>query len=145
MSDQENSFISIEIPVQWGDMDAIRHVNNTVYLRWVESARIAMFEKMNKGRADFGGIFPILAWQDCKYIFSVTFPDTVVISLDVVRLEPQKIHCEVKIHSKRYDKIASISKCQLVPFETQNQQKTTLPESWKKTFADFYGPSILSQ
>lgn len=38
--------ISIEIPVAWGDMDAFAHVNNTVYLRWFESARIAFFEQV---------------------------------------------------------------------------------------------------
>ena len=33
--------IILTIPVQWGDQDAFLHVNNTVYLRWFESARIA--------------------------------------------------------------------------------------------------------
>ena len=33
--------IVIALSVQWGDMDAFAHVNNTVYLRWFESARIA--------------------------------------------------------------------------------------------------------
>ena len=38
--------VVIEIPVFWGDMDAMRHVNNTVYLRYFESARIALFERL---------------------------------------------------------------------------------------------------
>ena len=33
--------VTIELPVQWGDMDSFGHVNNVVYLRWFESARIA--------------------------------------------------------------------------------------------------------
>jgi len=36
--------ISLELPVQWGEMDAFQHVNNVAYLRWFESARIAYFE-----------------------------------------------------------------------------------------------------
>ena len=28
------------IPIRWGDMDAMGHVNNTVYFRYFESARI---------------------------------------------------------------------------------------------------------
>lgn len=27
-------------PVRWGDMDAMGHVNNTVYFRYLETARI---------------------------------------------------------------------------------------------------------
>ena len=33
--------VTINLPVLWGDQDAFRHVNNIVYLRWFESARIA--------------------------------------------------------------------------------------------------------
>ena len=36
----------VEIPVVWGDLDAFRHVNNTVFLRWFETARIAYFERI---------------------------------------------------------------------------------------------------
>ncbi|GGD72752.1 acyl-CoA thioesterase [Maribacter cobaltidurans] len=44
-----DSYKTLELPVQWGDMDAAQHVNNTVYLRWMESARIEMFQKMSCG------------------------------------------------------------------------------------------------
>ena len=37
--------VAVDLPVQWGDMDAFQHVNNTVYLRWFETARIAYFER----------------------------------------------------------------------------------------------------
>ena len=33
-------------PVHWGDMDAAKHVNNLIYLRWAESARIAFVKEM---------------------------------------------------------------------------------------------------
>jgi len=36
-----------EIPIAWGDMDAFQHVNNVVYFRHFESARISYFEKIN--------------------------------------------------------------------------------------------------
>ncbi|MFO0573679.1 MAG: thioesterase family protein [Polyangia bacterium] len=38
--------VSLRIVVAWGDMDALGHVNNTVYLRWFESARIAWWERI---------------------------------------------------------------------------------------------------
>ena len=30
----------MEIPVRWGDMDAMGHVNNTIYFRYFEIARL---------------------------------------------------------------------------------------------------------
>ena len=32
--------------VRWGDMDAFGHVNNTVYFRYFEQARIGYFEQV---------------------------------------------------------------------------------------------------
>ena len=52
----------VEIPVQWGDMDAAQHVNNVIYLKWVESARVSFFRKLNEGNLiNEEHIGPILA------------------------------------------------------------------------------------
>ena len=42
--------VVITLPVQWGDQDAFGHVNNTVYVRWLESARIAYGERVGLAR-----------------------------------------------------------------------------------------------
>jgi len=34
------------IPIRWGDMDAMGHVNNTVYFRYMEQARISWFDAL---------------------------------------------------------------------------------------------------
>ena len=38
--------IKTEVTVQWGDMDAFSHVNNVIYIRWFETARIEIFREM---------------------------------------------------------------------------------------------------
>ena len=35
--------IKCEIPVQWGDLDALNHVNHTRFLTWMETARMHYF------------------------------------------------------------------------------------------------------
>jgi acyl-CoA thioester hydrolase len=70
--------VALEVPVAWGDMDAFQHVNNTVYLRWIESARIAYFERAGMlERMEKERIGPILARTEIDYRVPVTFPDTV--------------------------------------------------------------------
>ena len=34
------------IPIRWGDMDAYGHVNNTVYFRYMEQARVEYLEQL---------------------------------------------------------------------------------------------------
>lgn len=79
--------VTYECPVAWGDMDAFRHVNNTVYLRWFESARIALFGAAGLGDPDdSGGVGPILARTEIDYRVPLFFPDRVTATAHVVRV-----------------------------------------------------------
>lgn len=76
---------TFEAPVAWGDMDAFQHVNNTVYLRWFESARIELF--LAAGLLDqmqTEGIAPILARSEIDYRVPLRFPDRVTATAHVV-------------------------------------------------------------
>ena len=46
MSEHKKLVHTERIPVRWGDMDAMGHVNNTVYFRYMEQTRICWFEKL---------------------------------------------------------------------------------------------------
>jgi acyl-CoA thioester hydrolase len=79
--------VTYETPVAWGDMDAFRHVNNTVYLRWFESARIALFAEAGLADPDAnGGVGPILARSEIDYRVPLYFPDRVRATAHVVRV-----------------------------------------------------------
>src|SRR5436309_7666081 len=74
-------------PVQWGDQDAYQHVNNTVYFRWFESARIEYTRRL--GLADSmrtKRIGPILAAISCDYRRQINYPDTVHIGTRVTKI-----------------------------------------------------------
>jgi acyl-CoA thioester hydrolase len=95
--------VTIEIPVAWGDMDAFGHVNNTVYFRWFESARIAYFDQIGLGermRRERKG--PILARTSCDYEKPLTFPDTVKASAKVVKLGNTSFVMEYQVTSQKH-------------------------------------------
>jgi acyl-CoA thioester hydrolase len=76
--------LSLVIPVLWGDMDANLHVNNVVFARWIESARVAYFERIGlpvpPGK---DGIGPIVARLAIDYRRALSYPDTVQVSATV--------------------------------------------------------------
>lgn len=49
MSVSGNLVISVQMPLRWGDMDALGHANNTVYFRFFEEARMAWLNSMELG------------------------------------------------------------------------------------------------
>ncbi len=79
--------VSVEVPVAWGDMDAFGHVNNTVFLRWFETARIAYFQAIGVAdKMEGERIGPILARTAIDFRLPVVFPDTITVSATVQRI-----------------------------------------------------------
>lgn len=122
--------VVIEQRVQWGDMDVAKHVNNVVYLRWSESARIKYFEKIEMETSFSNSVGPILAWQDCKYIFPMTYPDTALIAVKLDQIAEDRFFMLTHIYSKQHQRLAIISKQAIVPYDYQNLTKAEIPTHW---------------
>jgi acyl-CoA thioester hydrolase len=93
--------LTVRIPVAWGEMDAFQHVNNTVYLRWFETARIEWMAKVafNGG----GGAGPILARTEIDYRLPVVWPDTVEVAVGVVALGRSSVTLGYRVTSASHD------------------------------------------
>lgn len=123
--------VTIKIPVQWGEMDSANHVNNLIYLRWAESARIEYFARMGMDISfQPGGTGPILGWQDCKYIFPMTFPDTAIIGCRVVEILADRFMVETAIFSQKHQRIAAIAKQSIIPYSYADLKKVAMPKEW---------------
>ena len=60
--------------MRWGDMDALGHVNNTVYFRYMEQARIEWLSAVLPGQAVFGGTGPVIVNASCTFIEPMVYP-----------------------------------------------------------------------
>ncbi|MEN0045912.1 MAG: thioesterase family protein [Bacteroidota bacterium] len=123
--------ITAEYPVHWGDMDAAKHVNNLVYLRWTESGRLLYFQAMNMDTS-FHEVGPILGWQDCKYIFPMTYPDIAIVGARTIEIKTDRIMMETAVFSKKHQRIAAISKQSIIPYNYAELKKAVLPASWRQ-------------
>src|SRR4051794_7985219 len=88
--------ISLSIPVQWSEMDALGHVNNSRFFTYFESARIALFAKISVATSA-SSIGPILATTSCDFLRPIVFPATVVASARVSRVGETSIAMEYEL------------------------------------------------
>jgi acyl-CoA thioester hydrolase len=65
------------IPVRWGDMDAMGHVNNTVYFRYMEQARIGWFEALVPQDEAWKSTGIVIANASCNFKRPINYPGTV--------------------------------------------------------------------
>ena len=71
------------IPIRWGDMDAMGHVNNTVYFRFMEQARISWFAALVPEKEAWISTGIVIVNASCNYKRAMTYPGTVEVKLYV--------------------------------------------------------------
>ena len=118
--------VIVEIPVQWGEMDAYGHVNNTVIFRFFESARIAFLERCRFIAAyDELKIGGILHSTDCRFRRPLYYPDTVLVGARATEILADRFVMEYKVFSTAQNTIAAEGT--VVSFDYAARSKTKLP------------------
>ena len=72
----------LQIPIRWGDMDAMGHVNNTLYFRFMETIRIDFFQSIGcepnpKGQG------PVIVNAFCNFYKQLEYPGDVLAKMYV--------------------------------------------------------------
>ncbi|WP_230968798.1 acyl-CoA thioesterase [Nitrogeniibacter aestuarii] len=82
MSDTPRTLLhTTSFPVRWGDMDAYAHVNNTVYFRYCEQARVEWVEALGFPVHSEAGQGPVIINAACTFLVPITYPATVIVKL----------------------------------------------------------------
>lgn len=125
--------VVIDIPVAWGEMDAFQHVNNMVYLRYFESARIAYFERMGFiAVMNQTGIGPILAQITCRYRKPLTYPDTVSVGVRVSEMAQDRFTMLCRMVSHKLAAIAAEAEATIVAYDYSQRQKAVVPDGVRR-------------
>ena len=84
------------IPLRWGDMDAMAHLNNVMYFRLMEEARIQWFAQFGFATLAVGEA-PILAHAACDFVKAMTYPGTAVVRQIVTRVGRSSVEMSLTI------------------------------------------------
>ncbi|WP_352336308.1 acyl-CoA thioesterase [Psychrobacter sp. 16-MNA-CIBAN-0192] len=107
-------------PIHWGEMDAFSHLNNVVYYRYAESARIAYLQAL--GMFD-GNMVTVLAASSCQYLRPVTYPDTLLLGVRCQRLGTTSIVIEYSYYSCAQQAIVATADAVVVRLDSQGEKK----------------------
>ena len=135
--------VAIELPVQWGDQDAFGHVNNTVYFRWYESARIAYLERL--GIADKNspsGLGPILAAIGCDYRRQLKYPDRVLVAARIIRIGRTSLTMEHKVWSLAQQAVVADGHSTVVAFDYEANAPRAVPAPMRAAIEQLEGREL---
>lgn len=88
------------VPLRWGDMDAMGHINNTLYFRYMEIARLEWIFKVGAS-TDLAGEGPVIVNAFCNFLRQLEYPGDVRVTLFVA--EPGRSSFETYQTIERID------------------------------------------
>lgn len=137
--------VVVELPVAWGDMDFFRHVNNTVFFRYFESARIAYLERIGfEQELNDSGVGPILASTHCRFRRPLTYPDTISVGARTTELKEERFMMEYRILSHRLRDVAAEGSGVVVAFDYRNRSKVRVPEAIRRAIRALDGERVVT-
>ncbi|MFN7085766.1 MAG: acyl-CoA thioesterase [Burkholderiales bacterium] len=85
------------LKVRWGDMDALGHVNNAVYFRYLEQARISWLDALGVPMLE-NGCGPVIVKAACEFLKPITYPATVAIAVYLEKVGRSSVTVTHDIH-----------------------------------------------
>jgi acyl-CoA thioester hydrolase len=76
LPEQKTLTLERVIPIRWGDMDAMGHVNNTIYFRYMEIVRLDWCHLV--GATPEHGIGPVVVNAFCNFLKQLAYPGDVL-------------------------------------------------------------------
>lgn len=119
--------------VAWGDMDSYQHVNNVVYFRYFENARLEYFRRAGWFEIEKAtGVGPILASTNARFRRALRYPDTIHIGVKLVEMKDDRFTIEYRLVSEVLDDIATTGEGMLVAYHYASNKKAPLPDELKR-------------
>jgi len=75
----------VDLPLRWGDSDSLNHLNNTIYFRLMEEARMRILYGAGM-QLPGPGAGAILAHASCDFLRPLTYPADVRVTHRVARI-----------------------------------------------------------
>lgn len=122
------------LPVRWGDMDALGHVNNTVYFRYAEQARIDWL--MTLGVQDIVNTDegPVIVNASCTFFKPITFPATVEVRTLIGRPGRSSLPTFYEMRCLGDDALYAEGAAKIVWWNPKTGKSQTLPDFIRRLY-----------
>ncbi len=90
----------VTIPIRWGDMDAMGHLNNVSYFRYMETCRIDWLQSIG-APLDTAGEGVVIVNAFCNFYRQLTYPGNVLVRMYVS--DPARTTFETWVTMQRTD------------------------------------------
>lgn len=115
------------IPIRWGDMDAYGHVNNTVYFRFMEQARVEWIEQLGV-KVGPEGVAPVIINASCTFLVPMNYPGEVEVKTFIGPLGRSSTPTYVEMRLVGSDTLYAEGAAKVVWMDNATGKSAAIPE-----------------
>ncbi len=125
-----------EITVRWSDCDPMGHVNNAVYITYMEQARIAFFREfmgLKEGERITTKHFRfVIAENACRYLKPATIDQKIIVVITVTEVKNSSFIFGYEMKDKLTGEAIAAGHSVQVWYNYQTGKSEPIPEEFKK-------------
>ncbi|MQW93275.1 acyl-CoA thioesterase [Acinetobacter wanghuae] len=111
--------------IAWGDMDAFGHVNNVIFHRYIESARLAYLDQLDILSEP---LLTVVLSNQCHYLKPVVYPDQLKVGVKVEEIRNSAFRMKYTLYSEEQKSIVANAEAVIVCVDKTSMQKIKIPE-----------------
>jgi acyl-CoA thioester hydrolase len=120
------------LPIRWGDMDAMSHVNNTVYFRYMEQARIEWLESLGYATGLHVGEGPVIVNASCTFLVPLSYPGSVEVRMFIGRPGRSSLPTHYELRRQGEERLYAHGDAKMVWIDSASGRSIPLPEKMKR-------------
>lgn len=129
-----------EVPVRFSDTDGLGHVNNAVYLSYLESARVDYLREI-LGAKKIEELGVIIARVEIDYKSPAFHHETMRVGCRVEEIGGSSIKMDYRIEDKETGRLVALAKSVLVAYDYALGRPARVSDEWRQKMEDFDGIS----
>ncbi|MCL4791042.1 MAG: acyl-CoA thioesterase [Gammaproteobacteria bacterium] len=120
--------------IRWGDMDAYEHVNNTIYFRYMEQARVEWLEAVGY-RCNARQEAPVIVHADCSFLLPLSYPGIVEVRMFAGHPGRSSLVTFYELCRQGDDRLYAEGSAKIVWIDPASGKSVSLPEALRRLAA----------
>jgi acyl-CoA thioester hydrolase len=116
--------------VRFRDLDGMGHVNNAVFMTYMETARLNYFRSLGLGDNPLEGM--ILARAEVDFRSPIELGERVEVGVRAGRIGTKSFELDQEVRADR--RVAAEGRFVLVAYDYTTNQSQEIPDSWRELF-----------
>jgi acyl-CoA thioester hydrolase len=125
--------VVVQQGIVWGEMDSYRHVNNVVYFRYFENARLEYFRRLDWFEYERQtGIGPILSKTDARFRKPLAYPDRISIGARIAAIGEDRLMMDYLLVSHELSEVGAEGHGTIVTYNYAEGRKVPVPPELRR-------------